>query len=67
MWLVQSLVILPWLGAGAIGFRRGVATVLSSFLLNAFFGILLGLADETLLRGLTLRSIDPTSAGRARR
>lgn len=50
MWLVQALVILPWLGAGPFGVQRGAATVVSSFLLNAFFGVVLGLADATLLR-----------------
>lgn len=50
MWLVQALVILPWLGAGTFGMHRGAATVLASFLLNALFGVVLGLADATVLR-----------------
>ena len=51
MWLVQALVILPWLGAGPFGAQRGAATVASSFLLNAFFGVVLGLVDAILLQG----------------
>lgn len=50
MWLVQALVILPWLGAGPFGAQRGAATVASSFLLNASFGLVLGLVDAILLR-----------------
>ena len=50
MWLVQALVVLPWLDAGAFGIHRGTATVAASFLLNALFGLVLGAADETALR-----------------
>ena len=50
MWLVQALVILPWLEAVPFGAHRGPATIVASFLLNAFFGVVLGFADATLLR-----------------
>ena len=59
MWLVQALVILPWLGAGFLGVHRGAATVVSSFVLNALFGVVLGLADGLLLPALPAREQRP--------
>ena len=41
-WLLQALVVLPWMGAGIFGLRVSPITPISSFLLNAIYGITLG-------------------------
>lgn len=41
-WLMQALVILPQMGAGAFGWRQSALTPWASFLLNALYGLSLG-------------------------
>ncbi len=41
-WLLQAFVVLPWIGAGALGLRLSPLTPLLSFALNAIFGLVLG-------------------------
>lgn len=41
-WLAQAFVVLPWLGAGALGLRLSPLTPLVSFGLNALYGVTLG-------------------------
>ncbi len=41
-WLMQVLVILPWMGAGPFGWRQSALTPWASFLLNGVYGLCLG-------------------------
>lgn len=41
-WLIQSLVVLPWMGSGPFGLRLSPITPFASFLLNGLFGVVLG-------------------------
>lgn len=54
-WLLQAFVVLPWLGAGALGLKLSPWTPLASFALNAIFGLTLGAIYRA-------RSIDSTFA-----
>lgn len=42
MWLVQGLVVLPYLGAGYFGWRQSRLIWLLTFLLNALYGVVVG-------------------------
>ncbi len=42
-WIMQAFVVLPWTGAGILGLHLSALTPAASFLLNALYGVTLGI------------------------